>query len=224
MLSSARIGRDPNDVERMTDADLPRPLATTPHAALALLMEGNARYVANAPLPRDFSAERASRALGQAPFATILSCADSRVAPELAFDQGPGQLFVVRLAGHVLTDEVLASLEFGAGVLGTSLIVVLGHTSCGAVQATISSLRDGATHPGHLNALVDAITPAIEPVLGGTGDVADRAVRSNVRHVVDRVRSSAPILADLVERGEMDVLGAVYDLATGRVELITTSR
>lgn len=208
----------------MTDADLPRPLATTTPEALALLMEGNARYVANAPLPRDFSAERASRALGQAPFATILSCADSRVAPELAFDQGPGQLFVVRLAGHVLTDEVLASLEFGAGVLGTSLIVVLGHTSCGAVQATISSLRDGTAQPGHLTALVDAITPAIEPVLGGTGDVADRAVRANVRHVVDRVRSSAPILADLVERGEMDVLGAVYDLATGRVELITTSR
>lgn len=203
----------------MTDQTRPpQALATTPDAALALLTEGNARYVANAPRPRDFSAERASRALGQAPFATILSCADSRVAPELAFDQGPGQLFVVRLAGNVVTTEVLASLEFGAAILGTPLIVVLGHTRCGAVQATLSSLRDGTTPPGHLAALVEAIAPAIRPVLGQPGDVEANAVQANVRHAVQRLRSAQPVLSELVARGRLGVMGGVYDLATGRVE------
>lgn len=197
----------------------PEPQATSPDAALALLIEGNARYVANAPRPRDFSAERASRALGQAPFATILSCADSRVAPELAFDQGPGQLFVVRLAGHVVTDEVVASVEFGAAVLGTPLILVLGHTSCGAVQATLATLRDGTAHPGHLGTLVDAISPAIAPVLDQPGDVALHAVRANVRHGVDRLRDAGPLITERVATGRLEVLGGVYDLATGRVGL-----
>ena len=205
----------------MRDARPPQRLATTPNAARELLVEGNARYVANAPRPRDFSAERASRALGQAPFATILSCADSRVAPELAFDQGPGQLFVVRLAGNVVSTEVLASLEFGAAVLGAPLIMVLGHTRCGAVQATIASLRDGTEHPGHLSALVDAIAPAIEPQLRRPGDVETNAVHANVRHAVERLRTSPPVLADLVGSGELEVLGGVYDLATGRVELLS---
>lgn len=203
----------------MTDARPPQPLARTPDEALVLLAKGNARYVANAPRERDFSAERASRMLGQAPFATILSCADSRVAPELAFDQGPGQLFVVRLAGNVVTPEVLASLEFGAAGLGTPLIVVLGHTSCGAVQATIASLRHGARHPGHLHTLVAALQPAIQPVLSKPGDTEANAVDANVRHGVERLRSSQPILAGLVSRGELAVVGGVYDLRTGRVEL-----
>ena len=204
----------------MTDQPRPpRALAATSDDALRLLSEGNARYVANAPRPRDFAAERASRALGQAPIATILSCADSRVAPELAFDQGPGQLFVVRLAGNVVTTEVLASIEFGAAVLGTPLLVVLGHTRCGAVQATLASLRDGTEHPGHLGALVTAISPAVEPVLNEPGDVEANAVRANVRHAAEALRNAQPILANLVARGELQVMGGVYDLETGRVEL-----
>lgn len=203
----------------MTDASPPQRRATTPGSALALLVEGNARYVANTPHERDFSAGRHSRTLGQAPFAAILSCADSRVAPELAFDQGPGQLFVVRLAGNVVTTEVLASLEFGAGILGTRLIVVLGHTNCGAVQATISSLRDGTEQPGHLTALVEALAPGIEPVLGELGDVETNAVLANVAHAVGRLRTAPPVLADLVAQGGLGVIGGVYDLATGRVEL-----
>ena len=203
----------------MNDAEPPRPLATTPDEGRALLLEGNARYVANAPRERDFSAGRHSRTLGQAPFATILSCSDSRVAPELAFDQGPGQLFVVRLAGHVVTREVLASLEFGAAILGTSLIVVLGHSNCGAVLATIASLRDGAEHSGHLPALVEAIAPAIQPVLAHPGDLEANAVHANVRHAVDRLRASSPLVAERVATGTLGVTGGVYDLATGRVEL-----
>jgi carbonic anhydrase len=129
----------------------PQALADTPEAALSLLIEGNARYVANAPRERDFSAGRASRAPRQAPFAAILGCADSRVAPELAFDQGPGDLFVVRVAGNFVTDDGLASLEHGAAVLGIKLILVLG-TAVAAPSAPRSprfrrAIRFRATSP-----------------------------------------------------------------------------
>jgi carbonic anhydrase len=204
----------------MSNAHPPRALANTAEAALNLLIEGNARYVANAPRERDFSAGRASRALGQAPFAAILGCADSRVAPELAFDQGPGDLFVVRVAGNFVTDEGLASLEFSATVLGTKLILVLGHTGCGAVNATVTALQEGNTLPGHIADLVRTMKPGIEPVLSQSGDLESSAVTANVRHNVDRLRHAAPILADLADRDELRVAGGVYDLATGKVELV----
>src|SRR5262245_57783759 len=120
---------------RMPTVLPPRPLATDPETALNLLIEGNARHVADTPRERFFSDGRDSRALGQAPFAAILGCADSRVSPEAAFEQGPGNLFVVRVVGNFVTDEVLASLEFSASVLGIKLILVLGHTGCGGVQS-----------------------------------------------------------------------------------------
>jgi carbonic anhydrase len=188
--------------------------------ALRLLIEGNARYVANAPRERDFSAGRASRALGQAPFAAVLGCADSRVAPELAFDQGPGDLFVVRVAGNVVMEGGLASLEYGASVLGVKLILVLGHSGCGAVKATVTALKEGNRLPGHIAGLVRAMKPGIAPVLGRSGDLESSAVEANVRHNVDRLRRAGPILADLVGKGELSVVGGVYELATGRVELM----
>ena len=132
----------------------PARAAETPDAALKLLVDGNARYVANQTNERDFSVTRAARVQGQAPFAAILGCADSRVAPELAFDQPPGDLFVVRVAGNFVTTEGLASLEYGAAVLGTKAIMVLGHTSCGAVNATVEALQKGNTLPGHIADLV----------------------------------------------------------------------
>jgi carbonic anhydrase len=134
----------------------------TPERALKQLLEGNARYVANQPRERDFSAGRASRVQGQAPFAAILGCADSRIAPELAFDQSPGDLFVVRVAGNFVTPDGLGSLEFGAAVLGTKLIMVLGHSSCGAVNATVAALQKGNALPGHIAELVNAMKPGIE--------------------------------------------------------------
>ena len=187
---------------------------------LDLLIEGNARYVANAPRERDFSAGRASRALGQAPFAAVLGCADSRVAPELAFDQGPGDLFVVRVAGNVVTDGGLASLEYAVIVLGVRLILVLGHSGCGAVKATVTALKDGNRLPGHIAGLVRAMKPGIAPVLGRPGNLESAAVEANVRHNVDRLRHAGPLLADLVGKGELSVVGGVYDLATGRVEFM----
>ena len=195
--------------------------ANTPDAALNLLVEGNARYVANQPRERDFSAGRASRTLGQAPFAAILGCADSRVAPELAFDQGPGDLFVVRVAGNFVTPDGLGSLEFGAAVLGTKLIMVLGHSSCGAVNSTVTALQKGNTLPGHIADLVRALKPGIEPVLTQSGsDLEQRAVIANVRYNVQRLQQAGPILAEMVAKNEVRVVGAVYDLPTGKVTLV----
>jgi carbonic anhydrase len=199
----------------------PQSAAATPDAALRLLTEGNARYVANQPLQRDFSAARASTALGQAPFAAILGCADSRVAPELAFDQNPGDLFVVRVAGNFVTPDGLGSLEFGAAVLGTKVIMVLGHTSCGAVNATVAALKKGNTLPGHIAGLVRNMKPGIEPVLKQSGaDLEQRAVVANVRYNVEQLKMAKPILAEMVAKKQLQVVGGVYDLATGKVSLV----
>jgi len=194
------------------------PNAITPEAALQRLVEGNARYVANAPANKDYSAGRAARTTAQYPFAAILGCADSRVAPELAFDQGPGDLFVVRVAGNFVTPDGLASLEYGAAVLGTKVIMVLGHSNCGAVNATVGALQSGNTSPGHIADLVRAMKPGIEPVLKQAGDdLPQRAVIANVRANVQRLNEATPILADMVATGKIRVVGAVYDLATGKV-------
>src|SRR3954465_10256567 len=164
--------------------------ADTPDEALKLLTEGNERYMANQPRERDFSAGRASRVLGQAPFAAILGCADSRIAPELAFDQGPGELFVVRVAGNFVTPDGLGSLEYGAAVLGTKVIMVLGHTSCGAIGATIGALQKGNTLPGHIAGLVTAMKPGIEAVVKVPGpDLEQRCVVANVQANVRRLQT-----------------------------------
>jgi carbonic anhydrase len=195
--------------------------AATPEAALTLLIEGNARYVANQPRERDFSAGRAIRAQGQAPFAAILGCADSRIAPELAFDQSPGDLFVVRVAGNFVTPDGLGSLEFGSAVLGTKVIMVLGHSSCGAVNATVAAIQKENALPGHIADLVRAMKPGIEPVVREGGlDLEQRAVIANVRHNVDVLKQAKPILADMVAKDAIRVVGGVYDLATGKVTLV----
>jgi carbonic anhydrase len=193
----------------------------TPDAAVNRLLEGNSRYVAGKMNERDFSSGRAARAQGQAPFAAILGCGDSRVAPELAFDQGPGELFVVRVAGNFMTPDGLGSLEFGAAVLGTKAIMVLGHTSCGAVNATVDALQKGNDLPGHIADIVKAMKPGIEPVLKQPGaDLYQRAVVANVRYNVQRLQEAKPILADMVAAKKLRVVGAVYDLPTGKVSLV----
>jgi carbonic anhydrase len=195
--------------------------ADTPDAALRLLKEGNERYVANQPRERDFSSGRAARAAGQAPFAAILGCADSRIAPELAFDQNPGDLFVVRVAGNFVTTEGLASLEFGAAVLGTKLIMVLGHNSCGAINATVATLQKGNKLPGHIADLARAMKPGIaSTVKQGGHDLEQRAVIANVRYNVERLRKATPILSNLVAKKKVGVVGGVYDLPTGKVTLV----
>lgn len=195
--------------------------AATPDAALALLMEGNARYASGKMSERDFSAGRAARAQGQAPFAAILGCADSRVSPELTFDQAPGELFTVRVAGNFVTPDGLGSLEYGAAVLGTKVIMVLGHTSCGAVNATVDALQKGNTLPGHIADLVRAMKPGIEPVLKTPGaDLQQRAVVANVQANVRRLQTEKPILSEMVATGKLKVVGAYYDLPTGKVIMV----
>ncbi|APF39529.1 carbonic anhydrase [Chelatococcus daeguensis] len=197
------------------------PNAIGPDEALKRLVDGNARYAANTAANKDFSAGRAARAESQHPFAAVVSCADSRVAPELAFDQGPGELFVVRVAGNFVNTDGLASLEYGVKFLGIPLIMVLGHTNCGAVDATIKVLKDNAELPGHLPELVNSIKPAVEAAKkAGSDDLLDRAIIENVRHNVAELTKAGPIVSRFVSEGKAKVVGGVYNLATGKVTLV----
>jgi carbonic anhydrase len=199
----------------------PPPNAIAPADALKRLLEGNARYVANAPKERDFSAGRAARAQAQYPFAAILSCADSRVAPELAFDEGPGELFVVRVAGNFVNPDLLASLEYGVQFLGVPFIFVLGHSKCGAVDAAIKVLKTKAVLPGHLPELVTAIKPAvIVAEKTRSGDLLENAIAENVRRQVARLKSAQPVIAKFYAEKKIDIAGGVYDLETGKITAV----
>jgi carbonic anhydrase len=195
--------------------------AISPDDALKRIMEGNARYAANTAANKDFSAGRAARVTGQHPVAAILSCADSRVAPELAFDQGPGDLFVVRVAGNFVNDDGLASIEYAVKFLGTPLIMVLGHSNCGAVGAAIKVLKEGAKLPGHLQEMVRDIKPAVEIAKRGKPDnLLQASIEENVRLGVRRLTTAKPIVSKLVQDKKVKVVGANYDLASGKVGLL----
>src|ERR1700716_1349316 len=195
--------------------------AISPAAALDRLMKGNARYVEGVSRRHDFTHEREALAGGQNPYASILSCADSRIAPEYAFDSGRGDLFVCRVAGNFANDDTVASMEYAVAMLGTPLIMVLGHDSCGAVSATIKSLKENVTLPGHLPSLVTSITPAVKAVSGKPGDALDNAIRQNVIDNVAKLKSAAPILSSAVEQRKLKVVGGIYRLRDGRVEMIS---
>jgi carbonic anhydrase len=196
----------------------PPPNAISGDEALHRITAGNARYVANKVHVRDFAVSRAARAQVQHPIASILGCADSRVPPEFVFDQGPGQLFVVRVAGNILEDEGLASLEYGAQFLGVPLIFVLGHSNCGAVSAAIKVVQDNATLPGHLPGLIDHIKPAVLAAENAhPANLLDAAIVENVRQTMQHVTAATPLLSDMIAAGKVKVAGGVYDIATGRV-------
>ena len=187
--------------------------------ALQELMEGNKRYVASKPTRPDQTAEyRAEVAKGQHPFAVIVGCSDSRVPPEIVFDQGLGDLFVIRVAGNVVDDEALGSIEFAAEEFKLPLVVVLGHERCGAVKATIDALEKGGEVPGHIKSLVEAIKPSVEKAKEQPGDLLDNAVRANVQRVVEQLRTTGPILSELVNAGKLRIVGTRYDLDTGAVD------
>jgi carbonic anhydrase len=192
----------------------------SPDAALERLQRGNSRYVEGVSRRHDFKHEREALTAGQNPFAGILSCADSRIAPEYAFDSGRGDLFVCRVAGNFATTETIASLEYGVAVLGTPLILVLGHDSCGALDAAIKSLKDGTTLPGHLPSLVTGVAPAVNAVLQQGGDTLGKAIRQNVIDNVAKLRSATPILSAAVEQNKLRVVGGIYQLKNGRVDMV----
>jgi carbonic anhydrase len=196
----------------------PAPNAITPAESLKRIMAGNARYVAGQMTSHDFAAGRDARGLAQYPIASILSCADSRVAPELTFDQGQGDLFVARVAGNVLTPTVLASLEYGTQFLGVPLILVLGHTGCGAVDAAIKVVRDQLVLPGHLPALAERIRPAVEVAeKAASGSLLANACAENVRLQVALLKQASPIISKSYEDKKIDIVGALYNLPTGEV-------
>jgi carbonic anhydrase len=207
--------------QAIAQAQDPLPNAISPDAALNRILEGNARYAANTSRNKDLSAGRVARAKSQHPIAAILSCADSRVSPELLFDQGPGELFVVRLAGNFVNDDGLASLEYGLKFLDAPLIMVLGHSGCGAVASTLKVIQEGVTLPGHLPDLVESMRPAIETAIKRKPhDLLLDATEENVRYAAGRLRSSEPIIKGMVEQKKVKVVGGYYDITTGHVRML----
>jgi carbonic anhydrase len=195
--------------------------AISPAEALDRIMKGNASYVANTPNEKDFSAGRAERVGVQYPVVAVLSCSDSRVAPELVFDQGPGDVFVVRLAGNLLNDDGFASLEYAVKFLRAPLVMVLGHTNCGAVAAAVKAVQEHAELPGHLPDLVNSIEPAVIAAHAKhPSDLVAAAIEENVRLNVKRLDDDAPILSEALAAKKIDIVGGIYDLATGKVGLL----
>ena len=192
----------------------------SPDEALRRLMKGNARYVVGVSRRHDFKSEREALVGGQNPYAGILSCADSRIAPEYAFDSGRGDLFVCRVAGNFANDDTVASLEYASAILNVPLFLVLGHEACGAVSATIKSLKDNTTLPGHLPSLVSNLAPAVKATKDQPGDPLANAIRQNVIDVVAKLKSATPILSAAVEQGKLKIVGGIYHLGDGKVELI----
>jgi carbonic anhydrase len=183
-------------------------------------MKGNARYVDGVSRRHDFKHEREVLSGGQNPFAAVLSCADSRIAPEYCFDTARGDLFVCRIAGNFADEDIVASLEYAVQVLSTPLIMVLGHGSCGALEATIKSIKDNSALPGDLPALVMALAPAVTAVQGTAGDLLANAIRRNVTINVEKLKDTAPILKSFVDTKKIRVVGGLYELKTGEVELL----
>jgi carbonic anhydrase len=196
----------------------PQPI--TAGQGLSELKAGNHRYVTGTHLHHDYGPERPQLALSQRPFAIIFSCADSRVSPELAFDQSRGRLFVIRVAGNFVDDNGLASAEYGAAVLGAPLIVVLGHSECGAIKSTIDVITKDKQLPGHLPQLVSYLKPPVQQALNQGGSLG-AAIQQNVVTNVGKLQTAEPVIAPLVKEKKVEVVGALYDLSTGRVEFLS---
>lgn len=192
--------------------------------ALERLRGGNRRFAAGTPSnsASGFLANRAKLADGQAPFAIILACSDSRVPVEMVFDQGVGDLFVIRVAGNVVAPSQVGSVEYAAAQLGTRLVVVLGHSNCGAVEATLKELRrEQAIRSPNLRAIVDRIGPAIEPLLEQDSDtLLHDAVVANIHHSVNRLHHGSLILEKMIESGELMIVGAEYSIESGEVRIL----
>ena len=194
----------------------------TADQALALLKEGNDKFLTDSPLRSVQGRERRLEiARGQTPFAVLVSCSDSRVPPEVLFGRGLGELFIVRNAGNTVDTVALGSIEYAVAVLGVPLIVVLGHERCGAVEAALSVVEKNTVFPGSLNQMIEPILPAalLARSSGAKGeDLLDAAVRENVKRVVIRLRNSGPVMAEPIRAGKVKVVGARYDLDDGNVD------
>ncbi|HZW45162.1 MAG TPA: carbonic anhydrase [Dermatophilaceae bacterium] len=193
----------------------------TPAEAWAELARGNERFVAGEYRhPNQDAARRDSLIEGQAPFAVFFGCADSRVAAEIIFDRGLGDLFVVRTAGHVIDPGVLGSIEFGVAILDISLVVILGHDSCGAVAATVEAVRNGVLPGGYIRDIVERVTPSVLAAHQAGMTTADEIEAEHVRHTLRLLTERSSLIADRVASGRLAVVGAVYHLADGRAHIV----
>jgi len=189
----------------------------TAEAALHELREGNDRYILDhVEHPHEGAQRRVDLSVAQHPFAIVLGCADSRVVPELIFDQGVGDLFVLRIAGNIADDAVIASIEYAVEHLGTRLVVVLGHERCGAVMAAI----DHAFSAGKLNSLISYIEPAVKACQELTGNVVSNTVKAHINLVVEAIASTEPILSQEAKNGTLKIVPAYYRLSTGKVDFL----
>ena len=195
--------------------------APDPDGVLRALLAGNQRFVAGQPSgPRRRPEDFASLAEGQNPVAVVVGCADSRVPPEIVFDQGVGDLFVVRVAGNVVSgagSTVKGSIEYAVAELGVSLIMVLGHSGCGAIKAALKHIEARDALPGSIKELVSLLQPTVAGIKGQPGDPLDNAIRANVQEGVRRLRTLDPVLAPELKQGRLKIVGALYELRTGAV-------
>lgn len=191
----------------------------TPAAALQKLKDGNQRFLANKPIQRDYLRQAKLASYGQFPFAIVLNCMDSRSVPELFFDQGLADLFTIRVAGNILNDDIMGSMEYGTKVIGARLIVVLGHTSCGAVSGACAGVK-----LGHLTDVLDKIQPLVKPSMTMYGSdncadphLVDIIAEANAVHVAKQIQASSPIIKELVASGHVGIVAGVHDIKTGEV-------
>jgi carbonic anhydrase len=198
------------------------PTSLDPDAALAKLKEGNARFAQSPELCANaLDKRRTDLVEGQAPWATILSCADSRVPPELVFGGlSLGELFICRNAGNIADTDVLGTIEYGAAVLGSPLVVVLGHSNCGAIKAACDVAKTGAVLPGFIAPMIDSILPAAKAEMGKDGDFVANTIRESARMTADKVVRLSGIVRQLVEEKKVKVVYAVYDLDSGKVDFL----
>ena len=192
--------------------------AMKPAEALDKLKQGNGRFLSGAAAPRDLKAQIKTTASGQYPFAAVLSCMDSRVPPEFVFDQGIGDLFVLRVAGNVVDTDDLGSLEYATKVVGSKLILVMGHTSCGAVKGAIDDVK-----LGNLTFLLEKIRPVVKASgPGEAGDAAyvDKVAEANVRQTIREIREKSPTIRELADSGKIGIAGAMYDVSSGKVTFL----
>ena len=198
--------------------------AITPAKALELLKEGNQRFTAKQQVERDLNLQVEQTSTGQFPFATVLSCIDSRVPAELVFDQGIGDIFSVRIAGNFVNSDILGSMEFASKLAGTKLILVLGHTACGAVKGACDHAE-----LGNLTGMLDNIAPAVDAIVEPTAaaertsaniDFVNAVGTKNVELTIDRIRKESPVLAEMEQAGEIQIVGGMYDIATGKVNFL----
>jgi carbonic anhydrase len=209
----------PEEAFAQSPTTLPaKPKPVSPDAALKRLIEGNQRFVeGKRQNPNQTRLRLQETAVAQYPFAAILGCADSRVPAEIVFDQGLGDLFVVRVAGNVASQTAIGSLEFSTAVLGSQLIVVVGHSRCGAVVAAAK----GDPLPGRIGVFVEEIKPAVSRVRAKTGDLEQNAVIANVQYQAQKLAESSTILAGLIKEGKLKIVGGRYDLASGKFTIVT---